>query len=213
MSNIYPSATRITADGEQVYRVKSNHRYRNIRAADVGNGLFLIDTPVRRVDIADIRVSGAYRMIENRARSGEDASCIGLNVTNVRAMGVRRSLGRLRYASRGIRFRDVQAEGVLQTGARDLPVGIALDDEASEIVFERCIMRGFRWKRKDSQYWNGDGFSTERGNRKIRFSQCAAWDNSDAGFDLKSADTDLDDCLPHATLETTDYGPTSPRLG
>lgn len=187
--------TRIAADGAQVYRVRSNRRYNNIRANDVGNGLFVIDTPVRRVDISDIRVADAYRVIENSARGGSEASCVGLTVTNVRATGVRRSLGRLRYASRDIRFRDVQAEGVLQTGARDLPVGIALDGEASDVVFERCIMRGFRWKRKDSQYWNGDGFSTERGNRGVRFAHCAAWENSDAGFDLKSTATVLDDCI------------------
>lgn len=189
--------TRIAADGEQVYRVQSNRRYNGIRAKDVGNGLFLIDTPVRRVDITNVRVTDAYRVIENSARDDGDgdASCTGLSVSNIRATGLRRGLARLRYASRDIRFRDIHAEGVVQTGSTDLPVGIALDGEASDVAFERCVMRGFRWQRKERQYWNGDGFSTERGNREIRFSHCAAWENSDAGFDLKSTETVLDDCI------------------
>lgn len=128
MSDDSINPTRIVADGAQVYCVRSNRRYNNVRANDVGNGLFLIDTPVRRVDIAETRVTDAYRVIENRARGGGEASCVGLTVANVRATGVRRNLGRLRYASRDIRFRDVQADGMVQTGSTDLPVGIALDD-------------------------------------------------------------------------------------
>src|SRR3546814_3867556 len=83
---------------------------------------------------------------------------------------------------------------MLTTGSTDLPVGIGFADTAHDFRVERCFMRHFQWKRRDNQYWNGDGFSTERGNARFQFRQCAAWDNSDGGFDLKSTETLLDDC-------------------
>src|SRR3546814_3378838 len=70
---------------------------------------------------------------------------------------------------------------MLTTGSTDLPVGIGFADTAHDFRVERCFMRHFQWKRRDNQYWNGDGFSTERGNARFLFRQCAAWDNSDGG--------------------------------
>lgn len=185
----------IAADGEQVYQARSDSVYRGIRAHDVGNGLFVFASPVNNVEISDVEVTGGYRVIENTGSGGSEAPFERLLVTGARATGLRRGFARMRYASRGGRFRNITAEGVLTTGATDLPVGIALNDTASDFQFERCVMRGFRWQREAGQYWNGDGFSTERGNHDIRFSGCEAWDNSDGGFDLKSTGTVLDDCV------------------
>ncbi|MCW4461904.1 hypothetical protein OK349_09305 [Sphingomonas sp. BT-65] len=185
----------IAADGEPVYRVRSGSAYRTVRAHDVGNGLFVFDSPVNNVEISDVEVTGGYRVIENSASGGGKASCEQLLVADVRATGLRRGFARMRYASRGGRFRNITAEGVMTTGATDLPVGIALDGTANDFRFERCVMRGFRWQRRANKYWNGDGFSTERGNRNIHFASCEAWDNSDGGFDLKSSGTVLDDCV------------------
>lgn len=187
--------TPIAAQGEQVYYATTGAAYRNLAARDVGNGLVVFDRPVRGVTIDHVRVDGAYRVIENRGFDGAPASIIGLRVTGVTAINLRRGFARIRYASRDGVFADVSASGTLSTGAHDLPVGIALDDEAADFRFERCTMRGFRWRRKDDQYWNGDGFSAERDNRRLLFRQCAAWDNSDGGFDLKAADSVLDDCV------------------
>ena len=59
--------TAIGADGEPVYVVKSGAAYRNIRAHDVGNGLFVIRDGVHDVQIANVDVTGGYRVIENSA--------------------------------------------------------------------------------------------------------------------------------------------------
>lgn len=194
MLNRPRSPVLIAADGEQVYRVRSGTVYRGIRASDVGNGLFVFNTPVNNVEISDVEVTGGYRVIENTGSGGSDAPFEQLLVTDIRATGLRRGFARMRYASGGAQFRNITAEGVITIGASDLPVGIALDDTASDFRFEQCVMRGFRWQREEGQYWNGDGFSTERGNQGIYFAGCEAWDNSDGGFDLKSTDTVLDDC-------------------
>lgn len=188
--------TRIIAQGEPVYIVQSGATYSGVRAHDVGNGLFVIRDPVQNVEIADIEVTSGYRVIENTTKSGGAvADCVGLRARGARASGLRRGFARIRYGSRDGVIEDVTASGILTTGATDLPVGIAFADQASDFTLERCTMRGFRWQRDDNKYWNGDGFSTERGNSRIRFRNCGAWENSDGGFDLKSTETLLDNCV------------------
>lgn len=197
MNSRFPiGPVRIAAEDEPVYVVRSGAVYRGVHARDVGNGLFVICDLVRGVQISDIEVVGGYRVIENTAVPREaGADCVGLRVRGARASGLRRSFARIRYASHDGVIQDVTASGTLTTGAHDLPVGISFADTAHDFRLERCTMRGFCWKRGERKYWNGDGFSTERGNARILFRQCAAWDNSDGGFDLKSTDTLLDDCI------------------
>lgn len=195
-SRIARRAVPIAADGEPVYFVRSGAVYRGVHARDVGNGLFVIREPARDVQISDIRVERGYRVIENSAASkGAPAGCVGLRVRGASASNLERGFARIRYDSHDGVIADVSASGMLTTGATDLPVGIAFDGTAHDFRIERCVMRGFRWKRAAKKYWNGDGFSTERGNKRILFRQCAAWDNSDGGFDLKSSETLLDDCV------------------
>ncbi|MBB4098350.1 hypothetical protein [Sphingomonas kyeonggiensis] len=186
---------RIAAEGEPVYVVHSGAAYRGVHARDVGNGLFVIRESVRGVQISDVEVAGGYRVIENTSVPREaGADIVGLRVQGAKASDLRRSFARIRYGSHDGVIADVTASGTLTTGAHDLPVGISFADTAHDFRLERCTMRGFQWKRGDNKYWNGDGFSTERGNARILFRQCAAWDNSDGGFDLKSTDSLLDDC-------------------
>ena len=195
-SRFAAKAVQINAGGEPVYFVQSGAVYRDVRARDVGNGLFVIREPVRNVQIANIRVEGGYRVIENKAAPElARAGSVGLRVRGAKASNLERSFARIRYDSHDGVIEDVSASGMRTTGATDLPVGIAFDGTAHDFRVERCSMRGFQWQRKARQYWNGDGFSTERGNARMLFRQCAAWDNSDGGFDLKSTETLLDDCV------------------
>lgn len=194
-SRFATNAVQIAAGGEPVYFVQSGGVYRHVHARGVGNGLFVIREPVYDVQISDIRVEGGYRVIENTAAPElVAAGCVGLHVRGARASDLERSFARIRYDSNNGVIQDVSASGMLTTGSTDLPVGIAFADTAHDFRVERCFMRGFQWQRDAKQYWNGDGFSTERGNARFLFRQCAAWDNSDGGFDLKSTETVLDDC-------------------
>lgn len=194
--SLFASAVSVVAGGEPVYFAQSGGVYRGVRASNVGNGLFVIREPVRDVVISGIQVDGGYRVIENGAAPDRvSAGCAGLRVSGARASNLRRSFARIRYDSHDGVIEDVSASGTLATGKTDLPVGIAFDGTAHDFRIERCLMRGFQWQRKPRQYWNGDGFSTERGNSRFLFRQCAAWDNSDGGFDLKSTETTLDDCI------------------
>lgn len=188
--------TRIEGDGGEVYRARSGRFIAGISAEDVGNGFVRIATPVTGLTVEDVIIDNVYRVIENSAEAkGADASVRGLAVRRITATNVRRGFARIRYGSQDGLIADVSASGVVATAPRDLPVGIAFADTAHDFRIERCVMRGFRWRREEKKYWNGDGFSAERDNRNLLFSHCAAWDNSDGGFDLKSSSTRLDDCV------------------
>lgn len=194
-----PDSSRITTviagDGGEIYRATSNRLIAGVRASGVGNGFVRIAEPVTNVVVEDIIVDQVYRVIENSAPTkGASAGVVGLAVRRAQATGVRRGFARIRYDSHDGVFSDVTADGVMTDAPEDLPVGIAFDDQARNFTVERCRMQGFQWRRAADQYWNGDGYSSERGNSGLLFRQCEAWDNSDAGFDLKSTNSRLDDC-------------------
>lgn len=195
-----PDSSRITTviagDGGEIYRATSGRLIAGVRASDVGNGFVRIADPVTNLTVEDIIVERVYRVIENTAAAkGASAGVVGLAVRRAQATGVRRGFARIRYDSHDGVISDVTADGIMTDAPEDLPVGIAFDDQARNFTIERCRMQGFQWRRAADQYWNGDGYSSERGNSGLLFRQCEAWNNSDAGFDLKSTNSLLDDCV------------------
>lgn len=93
---------------------------------------------------------------------------------------------RVRGDSARVQIRDIQAQGSVIREQKRLPGGIVIAGNASDVTIERAVMRGFQTDWGDSRYWNGDGFASERGNRRIVIRDCAAIDNSDGGFDMKA---------------------------
>ena len=57
-----------------------------------------------------------------------------------------------------------------------------------------CSARG-NWNPEGDKYWNGDGFSTENRCTGIVYTRCFAADNTDGGWDVKSEDPVLIDCV------------------
>jgi hypothetical protein len=103
----------------------------------------------------------------------------------------------LRYSKRHIRLThgifdvrvlDSFADSQFLDG--DFAVGFDVENPSHDISFRGCIAR--RNLYKDSIYWNGDGFKSENETKKIRWIRCAAFDNADAGFDIKSPAAFLD---------------------
>jgi hypothetical protein len=96
---------------------------------------------------------------------------------------------RVRGNSARVQIRDVEAQGSLIRDPERLPGGIVLDGNATDVTIERAVMRGFQTDWGEDRYWNGDGFASERGNRRIVIRDCSAIDNSDGGFDMKAKES------------------------
>src|SRR3546814_3830221 len=90
--------------------VRSGRSYRGVRARDVGNGLFVINEPVRNVRISEVRVAGGYRVIENTAAPDLVAAGIaGLHVRGARASDLERSFARIQIGRAACRERGWQS--------------------------------------------------------------------------------------------------------
>jgi len=75
--------------------------------------------------------------------------------------------------------------------AKAIPVGFGGDDTDGlptihDIEFIDCTSSNNGYPQGGSNYWNGDGFSTERGTYNVSFIRCVAIGNNDGGFDNKA---------------------------
>lgn len=166
----------------------------NCRFLDLAAGL-RIAAPVRNLRMDGCRANNLYRFLENTASGVPDASLRGFVIRDTVVTHLERGFTRLRYRSSDGLFEDVQAICKETGGSRNC-VGFALDGEAINITYRRVLARGFREvTRESTAYWNGDGFSDERGNSGIRYLNCTASDCTDGGFDLKSAGVLLSNCV------------------
>jgi chitodextrinase len=84
--------------------------------------------------------------------------------------------------------------------AQAIPTGFGGDDTAGaaiihDISFIDCVARNNRYAQADENYWNGDGFTSERGTYNLLFLRCVSYDNHDGGFDNKADDITYRDCI------------------
>lgn len=177
-------------EGASVFEGRSGARHRRLSVRNIGNGLVRVTGRVSDLSLEDVDVVNAYRVLEVH---GPQAALTDFTLSRIRARRLERGLSRIGGQSTRGRFEDVHADGEQQIGD-PFGVGFALADEASDITYRRCTARNF-WAALDpDRFRNGDGFSDERRNRRIRYLDCEAWDNTDAGFDIKSADSSVDRC-------------------
>lgn len=106
----------------------------------------------------------------------------------------------LRYSKRHIRLtRGVFNVRVLNSTAdaefldEDFSVGFDVENPSHDIEFNHCISRRNIFSL--SSYWNGDGFKSEDETRNIRWKNCAAFDNADGGFDIKTPNAILENVI------------------
>lgn len=173
----------------------ANHlRFSHFDFRDIGNGAFYVGAPISNLGIEDCSFENIYRFLENTTTDGEGhASIRGFTVRRCRGTRVYRGFLRVRYNSSGGLLEDCAAQGLANEGG-PIPVGCALDDRANNITYRRCVMENFQqWR--GGEYWNSDGFSDEPDNANIRYEACEARGSTDGGFDCKSRDVVLTDCI------------------
>jgi hypothetical protein len=184
-----PVGSSIDFNGKAGPLARSGDRVEGFTARNVDNGLVRVSAPIDGLVIRNLRVSDVYRVLEN---GGTAASLRHLDMEHVHATGVRRGLARIRFDSGPGEIRDSSAIFAGPQLSPHLPAGIAFDGTAHDWLIERVVIRGAQMTMETRDYWNGDGFSTERGNARIRFVGCEAYDSTDAGFDLKGSEGWLD---------------------
>lgn len=186
----------IRGDGKREgLRAVSGQVIRHVQFLNLGNGAVRVDRETTGLVIEDCEARDLYRFLENTAAGGGSAAPLSrFVIRRVRADGLARGMTRIRYGSHNGLIEDVIARGA--RNAERYCVGFALDDEAHDIVYRRVEAHGFaEGGRHAGEYWNGDGFTDERGNRAISYIACTATGCTDGGFDLKSSGVLLTDCV------------------
>jgi len=192
------TATGTRGEGGEGLRAKSDVVIRNCQFLDLGNGAVRVNTPTNGLVIEDCKASNLYRFLEDTSSDKANPAILSnFAVRRITAHEIDRGMIRIRYGSHDGVIEDVAAFG---SDHCDLyPVGFQLDDGAHGISYLRVEAHGFQeTSRPADKYWNGDGFSDERGNHGIRYVSCTATQCSDGGFDLKSAEVYLENCVARA---------------
>lgn len=195
-----PKAAEIVSDrdvpagaaGSEVFRLMngaSHLVFEGLTFRNVGNGAFRFGADVQDITIRRIKAYNVQRFIENYAsKPNTSASVTGLVVKDVEVRGFSKGVLRLQYDSSDILIEDVHGDSEKQSHD-NFAMGVSLDDTVHDVVIRRTVMGNAYNSR--GEYWNGDGFTTERGVYNVRFENTRAIGNTDAGYDLKSRDTVL----------------------
>ncbi|EIP98683.1 hypothetical protein OpiT1DRAFT_03148 [Opitutaceae bacterium TAV1] len=80
-------------------------------------------------------------------------------------------------------------------GRKDLPEIIERVHDRN-LTFENCTAHNaYHQPPSGKNYWNGDGFVAERGVKNLTFVNCAAFDCTDGGWDLKADNVTFKNCV------------------
>jgi len=166
--------------------------FQQLAFQNVGNA-FLAVGDVKDVVISDTTATNVRRFFENAKSAKEPSANVSdLVIRNVTITGFSKRAVRLRYASHDVLLEDVVGDSQQQDGD-DFAIGVHLEDQVHGVVLRRVTMENT----KDTlhSYWNGDGFATERGVSDITFEDTTSSGNTDAGYDLKSTKTVLQNAV------------------
>lgn len=137
---------------------------------------------------------------DNPERNSHD-----IEITDCRFVGFTKSAVRLQDGNYDVTVKNVYADAggepyghdpfhmaFFIPGHKKGPAYSPADDH--DITFINCEARNSFFDR-GKKYWNGDGYATERGTRNITFINCRAFNATDGGWDVKSDNTLLKDCV------------------
>lgn len=188
--------------------VLKNFRVRNCLAAIVTSG-GNHGLTISGLDVRDVRLGIVFK---NNAVRSEDPNTWTRNVLveNSNFTGFTKSA--LRWEGGNRDFRIINCHG--DAGGKDYftepfhMVFLIRGDERKNLpenserahdqnfLFENCTARNAYHEAPSGKgYWNGDGFTAERGVRNITFVNCAAFDCTDGGWDLKADDVTFKNCI------------------
>lgn len=192
--------TRFDPDGDrgnELFKLREgadNLKFTDITVRDTGV-VFRAGADLQRITIDDVDAVNVARFFENLASGDSNTATVDrLTIRNVEIAGFSEFGIHLQYDTRAVKIENVHGDSKGQIGDPWIQ-GIHLDGTVHDVVIRDSSMNNIRAKGKGDSYWNGDGFSTERGVYDVRFENTVARGNTDGGYDLKSKDTVLVNAL------------------
>lgn len=172
----------------------SDWAVRNIDFRNVNTAIHLLGGH-QRGSIHGVRVFGTREGIRCEGTGKAKAPTRGLKVSDCVFKD---------FTKRGLRLlsghEDVQVDrSHADAGGKDwatepFQMGFTVESGCHNVTFTDCTARG-SYDDQGKKYWNGDGFCAESGAGTIRWVRCAAFDNTDGGWDTKADLSVFVDCI------------------
>jgi serralysin len=182
------------SEGKELFRLMSGANdltFQDLDIRNVGNGAFRVGANIHDLTIKNVDASNVTRFLEDyKSGSNTSASIDGLTIQNVDVTGYSKGAIRLQYNTRNVLIENMVGDSQGQDGGLYI-FGVALDGTVHDVVLRNVEMKNSQGSGSGREYWNGDGFATERGVYNVLFENTKASGNSDAGYDLKSSNTVL----------------------
>ena len=183
-----------SSEGNELFRLLSganNLVFEDLSIKNVGNGAFRVGADISNLTIRDVNATNVSRFLEDYVSGTNTSATIdGLTVQNVNVTGYSKGAIRLQYDTRNVVIQNVVGDSQHQDGGLFV-TGVALGGTAHDVLLSHVEMKNNYGNGGATEYWNGDGFSTERTVYNVRFEDTVASGNTDAGYDLKSSNTVL----------------------
>lgn len=188
-----PSRYDADRPGNELFKLvdgADNLKFTDLFVRDTGT-VFRAGADISRVTIDDVDAANVGHFFENWASGDEDGATVSrLVIRNVDIAGFSDIAIRLRYDTNDVRIENVHADALGRLGDKWME-GVHLSGTVHDVLIRDTSMNNIRTKGGEGNYWNGDGFATERGVHDVRFEDTVANGNTDSGYDLKSSDTVL----------------------
>jgi len=176
--------------GEEVFRLldgASHLRFENMAFEDVKTA-FRLAGDIRDVSLSHMTADNIDRFVYNLETDGGGATVSGLVIRDVDVTGFAKAVVSLRYDTNNVLIEDVSGDS-RQIDGSNFATGVQLEGTVHAVVIKDTRMGNVRDTVND--YWNGDGFATEEDVYDVAFINTYAYNNTDAGYDLKSSKTTL----------------------
>ena len=183
----------MSAVGNDVFRMlagANNLVFDGMNFHNVQTG-FRFGANAHNVTIQNMEASNV-RWFINDVVSGTNTSATvsGLTIRDVDVSGFSRSVIKLGYNTNNVTVERVTGDSKYEDGD-GLAHGIMLEGTVHDVVIRDSTMMHCIARTATGDYWNGDGFNSERGVYNLRLENTRSIGNADGGYDLKSNDTVL----------------------
>lgn len=179
--------------GNELFKLLSgadNLKFAHLMVKNTGTVL-RAGADIGHITIDDVDAVNVGRFFENyKSGDAKSATIDMLTIRNVDVTGFSNGAIRLAYDTHGVKIENVHADAAGQVGDSWI-AGVHLDGTVHDVLIRNTGMANARAVGDSDDYWNGDGFATERGVYDVRFENTTATGNTDGGYDLKSSDTTL----------------------
>ncbi|MBP2159785.1 MULTISPECIES: calcium-binding protein [Asticcacaulis] len=177
--------------GQEVFRLLdgADHlTFENMNFQDVNTAFRLAGT-LEGISLEHMTADNINRFVYNLATGDATSATVsGLTIKDVDVTGFAKAVVSLRYDTNNVVIEDVSGDSQHIDGS-NFATGIQLDGTVHSVVVKDTKMGNIT--DTVNKYWNGDGFATEKDVYDVAFINTYAYNNTDAGYDLKSSSTTL----------------------